>query len=284
MNYKNYIKEMTRLLTLKGCTPGTIQIYEICMNRVLNHLDKPVDDITTDDLSNYLHHLVTLGRANSTINNNHSIINFFFSKVLRKHHIVEPIPFMRKVKKLPETLSIAEIDAIFNCIRNLKHRTILMTIYGSGLRISEALRLRVSDIDSKKMQLRVKQGKGQKDRYTILSERNLKCLRNYYRAYRPDDLLFFPHSYKDKIMSRRTIETVFKSAVAAAGINKNVSPHSLRHGFASHLLLYSLPKVHLIWSLPMNKLQSIISIKPEEFISNHHLSYQQVKVINNIIS
>jgi site-specific recombinase XerD len=236
MYYKNYIKEMTQLLILKGCTPGTIQIYEICMNRVLTFLDKPVDDITTDDISNYLHHLITLGRANSTINNNHSIINFFFSKVLRKHHIVEPIPFMRKTKKLPETLSIDEINAIFNCVRNLKHKTIFMTIYGSGLRIGEALRLRISDIDSKKMQLRIKQGKGQKDRYTILSERNLKGLRDYYLTYRPEDLLFFPHSYKDKSLSKKTLQTVFKSAVAAAGINKKVTPHSLRHGFASHLL------------------------------------------------
>ena len=87
MYYKNYIKEMTQLLTLKGCTPGTIDIYELCMNRVFTYLDKPVDDITTDDLLNYLQHMATLGRANSTINNNHSIINFFFSKVLRKHHI-----------------------------------------------------------------------------------------------------------------------------------------------------------------------------------------------------
>jgi hypothetical protein len=114
-----------------------------------------------------------------TINNNHSIINFFFSRVLRKHHIVAPIPFMRKIKNLPEVLTVAEVEAILNCTQNLKHKTILMTIYGSGLRIGEALRLRISDIDSKKMQLRIKQGKGQKDRYTILSERNLKCLRDY---------------------------------------------------------------------------------------------------------
>jgi site-specific recombinase XerD len=206
------------------------------MKKVLTFLDKPVDDITTDDLLNYLHHMITLRRTNSTVNQNHSIINFFFSQVLRKHHIVAPLPFMRKIKKLPEILTIDEVNAILNCSQNLKHKTIFMTIYGSGLRIGEVLRLRVSDIDSKKMQLRIKQGKGQKDRYTILSERNLKCLRDYYRSCRPDDLLFFPHSYKDKTMSKRTIQEAFKSTVAAAGINKNVTPHSLRHGFASHLL------------------------------------------------
>ena len=143
---------------------------------------------------------------------------------------------MKKAKKLPETLTASEIEAILNCSRNLKYKTILMTIYGSGLRIGEALRLRVSDIDSKKMQLRVKQGKGQKDRYTILSERNLKCLRDYYRTYRPDDLLFYTYSYKDTPLSKKSIQRDFKSAAAAAGINKKVTPHSLRHAFACHLL------------------------------------------------
>lgn len=236
MYNKNYIKEMTQLLTLKGCTSGTISAYQACMKKVLTFLDKPVDDITTDDLLNYLHHMITLGRTNSTVNQNHSIINFFFSQVLRKHHIVAPLPFMRKIKKLPEILTIAEVNSILNCSQNLKHKTIFMTIYGSGLRIGEVLRLRVSDIDSKKMQLRILQGKGRKDRYAILSERNLKCLRDYYCAYRPDDLLFFPYSYKDKPMSKNTIEKDFKSTVAAAGINKKVTPHSLRHAFASHLL------------------------------------------------
>ncbi len=111
-----------------------------------------------------------------------------------------------------------------------------MTAYSSGLRVGEVTRLKVSDIDSLKMQLHIRQAKGQKDRYTILSERNLHCLREYYRQYRPTDWMFYPYSYKDKHLSKRTVEVYFKATAAAAGISKKVVPHSLRHAFACHLL------------------------------------------------
>ncbi len=236
MNYENYIHQMTQLLKLKGCTEGTIKMYCQCIKKVLTALDKPVEDITTDDLMGYLHQMITLKCANSTINQNHSILNFFFSKVLRNPRIVDPIPYMRKVKKLPEILTPKEVSSIFKLSLNLKYKTIFMTIYASGLRIGEVLRLKVSDIDSSKMQLYINQGKRKKDRYAILSKHNLDCLRDYYRVYKPDDLLFYAYSYKNRPMSKNTVEKEFKSTLAAAGITKKVTPHSLRHAFASHLL------------------------------------------------
>ncbi len=236
MNYETYIQQMAQLLLLKGCTKGTIDVYCICMRKVLKHLNKPVDDITTDDLMNYLHHLISLKLENSTINQNHSIIIFFFSQVLRKYLIIAPIPFMRRTKKLPEILTPDEISSILNLSRNLKYKTIFMTIYSSGLRIGEVLRLKISDIDSQKMQLRIQQGKGCKDRYTILSKRNLECLREYYLVYRPDELLFFRYSYKAEPLSKNTVDKEFKTTKVAAGITKKVTPHSMRHAFASHLL------------------------------------------------
>jgi len=236
MNYENYIHQMTQLLKLKGCTEGTIKMYSQCIKKVLTALDKPVEDITTDDLMGYLHQMITLKCANSTINQNHSILNFFFSKVLRNPRIVDPIPYMRKVKKLPAILTPKEVSSIFNSSRNLKYKTIFMTIYASGLRIGEVLRLKVSDIDSIKMQLYINQGKRKKDRYAILSKHNLDCLRDYYRAYKPEDFLFSGQFNKSKPLSENTVEKEFKSTLAAAGITKKVTPHSLRHAFASHLL------------------------------------------------
>ncbi len=188
---------MIQLLKLKGCTEGTIKMYCQCIKKILTALDKPVEDITTDDLMGYLHHMITLKCANGTINQNHTILNFFFSKVLRTPRIVDPIPYMRKVKKLPDILTPKEVSSIYKSSLKLKYKTIFMTIYASGLRIGEVLRLKVSDIDSIKMQLYINQGKRKKDRYAILSENNLECLRDYYRIYKPDDLLFYSYSYKD---------------------------------------------------------------------------------------
>jgi len=236
MSYENYLNQMTQLLELKGSTQGTINVYRSCITKILKSLDKPLDDITSDDLMYYLHQMILSGHASSTVNQNHSILNFFFSHILRKSHIVAPIPYMRREKKLPDLLTLEEVESILSSSQNLKYKTIFMTIYASGLRIGEVLRLNVSDIDSLKMQLRVIQGKRRKDRYTILSERNLKCLREYYRTYQPEELLFFPHNYKHKPMSKNTIEKEFKKTVAAASITKKVTPHSLRHAFASHLL------------------------------------------------
>jgi len=224
MDYENYINQMVKLLELKGCTARTLEVYSICIRKTLTTLNKPVSEIITDDLMNYIYQMISRKLDNNTINQNHSIIIFFFTHVLRKHHIVAPIPFMRRIKKLPEILTPDEINSIFESAHNLKYKTIFMTLYSSGLRIGEVLRLKISDIDSKRMQLRIQQGKGRKDRYTILSERNLKSLRDYYRVYQPEELLFFRYSYKDEPLSINTVEKEFKIAVKATGVNKKATP------------------------------------------------------------
>ncbi len=236
MDYEKYILEMIRLLELKGCATRTIEGYSICIRKLLTTLNKPVEEITTDDLMNYIYEMISRKLGNNTINQNHSVIIFFFTHVLRKHHLITPIPFMRRVRKLPEILTPNEVQSIIQSASSLKYKTIFMTIYSSGLRISEVLRLRISDIDSKKMQLRIEQGKRRKDRYTILSKVNLECLREYYKIYRPVDLLFFRYSYKEQPLSVNTVEKEFKDAVKSTGLKKKATPHSLRHAFASHLL------------------------------------------------
>lgn len=132
-------------------------------------------------------------------------------------------------------LSLCEVKAIFDVIANLKHRVILMTTYSGGFRVSEVAHLRVTDIDSKRMQIRVEQGKGKKDRYTLLSPALLEHLRTYWRYYHPTTWLF-PGNRNDKPVGITTIQKVFKNAKKKARINKPATVHTLRHSFATHLL------------------------------------------------
>lgn len=236
MSYKNYLNLMIKQLKLKGCTEGTIKAYVACVKKVLNHLNTPVEQITSEDISEYFYQMISENLANSTINQNHSILVFFFAHTLNKPEVIRSLPYMKRYKKLPEILSFEELESIFRTAPNLRYKAIFMLMYSSGLRIGEVIRLKVSDIDSKQMKLLVRQGKGNKDRYTVLSERTLCCLRDYYRAYGPDEWLFFPYRNKSKYIARATVQKIFKSTVTAVGINKKVTPHSLRHAFACHLL------------------------------------------------
>ena len=142
---------------------------------------------------------------------------------------------MKSQAKLPEVLSVEEITRLFQCTQSLKHRAILMTTYAAGLRVSEVVNLRLKDIDSGRMMIKVCQGKGNKDRYTILSNRLLTELRAYCKKYKPLFWLF-PGAYSDKPMNRATPERIYYSAKERAGITKEGCIHTLRHCFASHLL------------------------------------------------
>jgi integrase/recombinase XerD len=138
-------------------------------------------------------------------------------------------------KRLPVVLSSQEVQAIFSATRNLKHRALLMTIYSAGLRVSEVVHLKVSDIDSQRMMIRVRQGKGQKDRYTLLAQRTLEVLREYWKEYRPQDWLF-PGKPENEALSVSAVQRVFEKVLLQAGIKKPASVHTLRHSFATHLL------------------------------------------------
>ncbi|MDO9154932.1 MAG: tyrosine-type recombinase/integrase, partial [Paludibacter sp.] len=149
----------------------------------------------------------------------------------RKIYLIER---PRKENYLPEVLSEEEIASILRVIPNLKHKALIMTIYSGGLRISELINLRVKDIDSDRMQIRIQQSKGKKDRYTLLSKKTLLYLRQYFKEYKPKEWLFEGEGggqYADS-----SIYKIFKTALKQAKINKNVSIHSLRHSFATHLL------------------------------------------------
>lgn len=140
----------------------------------------------------------------------------------------------RKPKRLPEVLSSDEVKNLIDSIINLKHKTLLSLVYSAGLRIGEALQLRVSDIDSKRMLIHIKSAKGKKDRYTLLSTNFLELLRYYYKTYKPKDYLF--EGQEGELYSASSAQNILKKAVTKANINKTVTLHTLRHSFATHLL------------------------------------------------
>jgi site-specific recombinase XerD len=189
------------------------------------------------EFSRYLvnERMVSSSHQNQAINS----IKFYFEKVKggeRKfYHVDRPI----REKMLPEVLSEEEVSAILKATKNLKHKAILMTIYSAGLRIGELIKLKIKDIDSKRMQIRVEQAKFKKDRYTILSQRTLEILRLYIKQEKPFEYLFEGQwSTKENPVqySARSIQAVLKKSLEITGIGKHVTVHTLRHSFATHLL------------------------------------------------
>lgn len=164
-----------------------------------------------------------------------SALRFFYKVTLGKDWNIEKIPYPKQPKRLPVVLSREEVATFLGSIRNLKHRAMLTTVYAAGLRASEVLRLRVSDIDSQRMTLRIYQGKGRQDRYVMLSAQLLALLREYWKAYRPEHWLFLGQT-GDRPLRGASLRYVCRRIHRASGLTKNVTLHTLRHSFATHLL------------------------------------------------
>lgn len=162
-------------------------------------------------------------------------LRFLYKVTLKRTWAVEEIPMPKRPRKLPEILSLEEVGHFLDAIINHKHRAILMTAYAAGLRVSEATHLKVTDIDSQRMMLRVEQGKGMKDRYVMLSPRLLDVLRTYWKSARPTRWMF-PGEVPGQPITREAVGLACQKARRDAGITKPITPHSLRHAFATHLL------------------------------------------------
>ena len=183
--------KMTKDMELKNLSERTIETYLKCVKNFVCYYGKSPEDIGHDVIKDYLYYLLKeKNSSQSTINQHYSALKFLYQTTLGRDWDALKIPRSRRIKKLPVVLSKEEVKTVLDEIKNLKHRAILMTIYSGGLRVSEALNLKVSDIDSKRMMIRVCQGKGNKDRYTLLGKRALEVLRLYWKSYRPKDLLF----------------------------------------------------------------------------------------------
>jgi len=240
-------EKMIRAMELRNLAPNTKRGYLTSITALANHYQTPPDKITyemVEDFLLYLKNDKTL--APNSLRTYAGRFQFFYNTVLGKETPLT-LTFKKRRKKLPVGLSQDDAWRLVHAPKNLKHRVMLMTAYSGGLRASEVLHLKVDHINSKRMLIMVEDGKGGKDRYTLLSERLLAELRLYYKKYRPQTLLF-PAPKKDKPLSYETFRTLFENARKKAGIKKGPGLHSLRHSFATHLLEagYDIRKIQVL--------------------------------------
>jgi len=223
-------------LQLKGITPRTQKDYLREVSNLAKYFNKSPEELGEKEIKEYLVHLLKDRKlSGGTYKYYVSGIKFLYRTTLKREEVVDTIQYPKSKRKLPVILDLSEVEALFSVTENLKHKAILMITYSSGLRISEAARLKITDIDSKRMMVRVQQGKGGKDRYSILSNTALECLRQYWRKYHPKDWLFEGQKNNEHI-SISSIRQVFCDAKKRAGITKPASVHTLRHSFATHLI------------------------------------------------
>jgi integrase/recombinase XerD len=228
--------QMEMDMRLRRFSPKTIACYLACMKGVAKHFRKSPAELGDEEIRAYLHYLMEERKASqSVLVQTYSALKFFFANTLQKQWNAFRIPRCKQRRKLPGVLTREEVESILSATKNLKHRAILMTIYSAGLRIGEVTRLKVSDIDSRRMMIRVNEGKGLKDRYTLLGVRNLEMLRRYWKAYRPLEWLFPGRNASDPV-SVSALQRVFKTSLEKAGVKRKASVHTLRHCFATHLL------------------------------------------------
>jgi len=228
---------MDRELRIRGFADRTRACYLDNMKRFVRHFMRPPDELTAQDVKDYQLYLAQeRGVAWSTFNTHVCALRFFYREVLQVDWDVEQIPFQKSRRRLPVVLSRQEVRRLIDTTTTFRDRAILMTLYAGGLRTGEGVRLRVSDIDSHRMVIRVHQGKGRKDRYVMLSPRLLVNLRRYWRTHGSMLWLFPASRDPSKPLCRHLVSKHFQAAKKRAGITKDVSPHSLRHSFATHLL------------------------------------------------
>lgn len=229
-------ERMVREMQLRRLATGTQRAYIDAVRGLALHYGRCPDRIGCEEVKDYIHYLLhQRGLKWSTVNVIDSGIRFFYAKALGRDDVGRAMPPRRTPQCLPEILSPEEVQRLFAVTYNPKHRVMLRTAYAAGLRVGELVRLRVGDLDSSRMMIRVRSGKREKDRYTILSQRLLQELRVYWRIARPTGWLF-PGATADRHIARCTIGAVYRQAKERAGITKHGGIHTLRHCFATHLL------------------------------------------------
>lgn len=229
-------KRMIRDMQLRNFSPTTQRVYLRAVAGLAEYYYRSPDKISTEEIQDYIIHLLSERRL--AVGTCHAIITalrFFYIVTLEQNGASVPIPQIKRVTRLPEILSPEQLERLFAAPRNPKHRVLLMTAYSAGLRVSELVHLKVTDIHSDRMMIRVEQGKGKKDRYTLLSKRLLGELRSYWEIKRPPVWLF-PGIHLHKPGCARMAQKAYAKAVAKAGITRKGGIHTLRHCFATHLL------------------------------------------------
>lgn len=233
---EHYLAQLEKDMELRGFSGNSKDYYFRHVEAFLKHWVKSPETATENDLRDYLYHMLTaLKRNPSTVNQCNTALRFFYQVTLNRTLNLRAIPRFNTGFRLPATLTQDEVGRIISACENLKHKAVLMTLYGSGIRLHELINLKVGDIDSANMRLFINQGKGKRDRYALLSKANVHILREYYRSYRPKEWLFEGRKAGDQYTTR-SVQCLVSQYAKAAGIEKKVSPHAFRHSFATHLL------------------------------------------------
>ena len=223
-------------LQLSGATPRTQKTYLREAGNLAKYFNRSPAELGEEELKEYMLYLMKERHlSEGTFRFYVAALKFLYRTTLKREWAVEKIRYPRAKRKLPIVLDLSEVESLFAVTPNLKHKAMLMITYSSGLRASETARLKITDIDSKRMMVRISQGKGGKDRYSILSQTTLEQLRQYWRKYHPTEWLFNGAKKNDPI-STNSIQQLFYKAKKRAGITKPASVHTLRHSFATHLI------------------------------------------------
>ena len=231
-------ERMIRDMTIRGLAEETQQAYVLAVLALARHYHRSPDQLTDEQVQDYLLHLIRdKKRTWSTCNVKVCALRFFFYITLKRDRARFQVPAPKQPHKLPEILSRQEVARLLQSTDNLKHRAVLTTAYGAGLRVSEIVHLQSRHIDADRMSIRVEQGKGSKDRYVPISPLLLRTLRLYWRQFRPaSPWLFGGTARPDRPMPSNSAQLMYREAKLRAGISKRGGIHSLRHAFATHSL------------------------------------------------
>jgi integrase/recombinase XerD len=228
-------RRMSEDMTVRNLSPATQRSYISAVAKFSRFFGRSPDRLDLEDVRTFQVHLVAKGISWPGLNQVVCALRFFYGVTLRRDEIPERIVYARQPRKLPEVLSAGEVVRFLEAVPSLRTRVALTTAYAAGLRASEAVSLKVANIDSDRMVIRVQQGKGGKDRYVMLSAQLLGILRTYWRLARPKDWLF-PGRDPGNPIEVNVLHAACRSACAASGLTKRVTVHTLRHSFATHLL------------------------------------------------
>ncbi|MDO8592224.1 MAG: tyrosine-type recombinase/integrase [bacterium] len=235
---KDPMFRLAQEMRIRNFSPKTIQAYLYYNKELLRFASKDARDIEKQDIRDYVDCLFNLGKSSSTVNLAINAFKFYYEGVLCRKFFVPGhagIKRPKSEKKLPVVLSKDEVVAMINSLDNIKHKLMIQILFGSGLRVSELVNLKINDIDFFRKIIIIKHGKGAKDRITIISEQTLRNIEKYLTQYQPLAYLFESYEAGHKL-SVRSAQKVVADAVKSAGVNSDTTAHSLRHSFATHLL------------------------------------------------
>src|ERR1700691_236018 len=239
-------QRMIEDMTIRNMSPSTQKVYTYAVANFSAFHGRSPDKLSFEDVRAYRLHLISRGLKPKSINPIMGALRFFYRTTLGLKEVSENIPYARRADPLPAVLARDQVERFLKAVPNLKMRTAFITVYAAGLRVSEVVKLTARDIDSARMVIIIRQAKGRKDRYVMLSEQLLGILRDYWKRERPQNWLFPGHP--GRRITTRQLQRVFRDAADAAGLDEAVSVHTLRHSFATHLLEQGVD-IHVIQDL-----------------------------------